>query len=200
MERAAITERRFALRNSVIDGRDTGSAISLARGVASEIVNNLILGGSSAAIGIPDGFDDLTITGNRIESAVGAVGIELGGGPGTDRIEILGNTFLHGDHGVFIRAGAIGQQGDAVLLSGNHFGEELDGSKRDAPAISAVHASGPLPSWLEFSLGLSLELNSYHAVLPGAGADIVFEPPAGIPVLQSLARLARHSREARHGP
>jgi hypothetical protein len=197
MEPAAQTDRRFALRNCVIDGRDADAAISLARGAASEIVNNLILGGNEAAIGIRCGFDDLSICGNRIDAAAGAVGIALAGGPGTDRIEILGNTFMDGFYGVFVHGGELGQQGDAVLLSGNHFGENSGGTKGGAPRIAAVHADAPLPAWLEFSLGLSLELNNYHITPPALGVDVMFELPQGNPVVRSLTRFAASRRESR---
>lgn len=176
MEHSVVPGRCFALRNCVIDGRDVDCAISVARGTASEIINNMVYGGLEEAICVGSGFDDLTISGNRIQIAVGAVGIALNGGRGRDRIEILANTFMGGDYGILIETdGGLGEQGDAVLLSGNHFGEECSNVVRGAPAVAAVHADGPMPSWLEFSLGLSIDLNTYHAVPPGVGADIVFD-------------------------
>ncbi len=202
MERATAPARRFALRNCVVDGRDSDAAVSLARGASSEIINNLILGGVHVAISIRGGFDDLSISGNRIEASTGAVGISVHGGADTDRMEILGNTFVEGDYGIFIHAdGNLGTQGDSVLLSGNHFGEDSCGMACSAPAVAGVHADGPLPAWLELSLGMSLDLNTCHPGPCGVGMDIVFQPPESQSVVRSLTSFAgRRRRRARNEP
>jgi hypothetical protein len=202
MERATAPARRFALRNCVIDGRDSDAAVSLARGASSEIINNLILGGAQEAISIHAGFDDLSISGNRIEASTGAVGISVHGGADTDRMQILGNTFVEGDYGIFIHAdGNLGTQGDSVLLSGNHFGEDSYGMAGSAPAVAGVHADGPLPAWLELSLGMSLDLNTCHPGPSGVGMDIVFQPPESQSVVSSLTSFAaRTRRRARNKP
>lgn len=202
MERATAPARRFALRNCVIDGRDSDAAVSLARGASSEIINNLILGGVHEAISIRGGFDDLSISGNRIEASIGAVGISVHGGADTDRMQILGNTFVDGDYGIFIHAdGNLGTQGDSVLLSGNHFGEDNGGMACSAPAVAGVHADGPLPAWLELSLGMSLDLNTCHPGPSGVGVDIVFQPPESRSVVRSLTSFAgRTRRRARSEP
>ncbi len=163
MRHAAAADRSFALRNCIIDGRDGETAISLTRGCTSEIFNNLILGGGAEAIFIRRGFDDLCIGGNRFQAAAGAAGIALCGGPGPNRIQIVGNTFLDGDYGILIEEeSGLGQPGDAVVVSGNHFGEDWGGIAGRAPAVAAIHADGPFPRWLEFSMSASLDLNSYH--------------------------------------
>lgn len=183
MEPGACGERRCALRNCVIDGRDGDAAICLARGTASEIVNNVIFGGSGAAIRVVGGYDGLCICGNHIEAAAGAAGIALSGGPQADRVEILGNTFLDGNYGVLLHAGCLGRQGDTVVLSGNHFGEQGGG----APLVAGIHADGVLPAGLAASLGASLALNSYHAMPPAADFDVLFERPEGDAVMCPFA-------------
>jgi nitrous oxidase accessory protein NosD len=196
MEPDEAGERRLAVRNCVIDGRDSHAAIHLARGTSSEIVNNLILGGSTAAIRIACGFDGLSICGNHIETPGGAAGIALHGGPRADRVEILGNTFLDGNYGVLLHAGNLGQLDDSVVLSGNHFGERGGG----APLVAAIHADGVLPGSLEASLGASLALNTYHAMPPAADVDLLFERPDGSVVAPSFASVpAQTLRQSGHG-
>lgn len=188
MERVLPGNRQLVLRNCVIDGRDTDTAITAASGFGSTIANNLILGGSDEAILIPCGFDGLVISGNHIHATAGAVGIALSGGPGPDCLEILGNTFLGGDYGVLMEVdGALGQPGDAVVLTGNHFGERIAGMVSGAPAVAAVHADGPVPAVLESSLGASLEMNTYHVLAPALGVDVIFESPGRRPFARSRA-------------
>jgi hypothetical protein len=152
--------RRFVLRNCVIDGRDGGTAIAVARGTASGIFDNLILGGDEAAVRIACGFDDLSIRGNRIESAHDGVGVFVSGGPDPDRITLCSNTFLGGSYGVLFQADSgFGRQGDAVLLSDNQFGESRGGAVQGAPRVAAVHADGASPAWLEVSHGLTFQVS-----------------------------------------
>jgi hypothetical protein len=179
------------MRNCVVDGRDSHVAVSLARGAGSEIINNLLLGGDEAAIHISEGFAGLSVCGNRIEAAAGTPGMRVNGGAGGNRLEFLGNTFIDGDYGILLHAdGRLGLQGDSVLLSGNHFGEQRVGGS-GSPAIAAVHADGPLPAWLELSLGLTLELNTYHGGRDATGPDVVFTPPNRHSVVRPLTRGGR---------
>jgi hypothetical protein len=191
MEATDETQRRLVLRNCVVDGRDGHVAVSLARGTDAEVINNVILGGDDAAIRICEGFAGLNVCGNRIEAATGAAGIRVHGGAGCDRLEFLGNTFVGGDYGILLHAdGRLGMQGDSVLLSGNHFGED-GGFGKDAPAIAAIHADGPLPAWLELSLGLTLNLNTYHCGDDARGPDVMFTPPDRHAVVRPLTRGGR---------
>jgi hypothetical protein len=160
LQPGVIVNRRFVLRNCVIDGRDGATAIAVARGTASAILDNLILGGREAAIRIACGFDDLAVRGNRIEAAADSVGIFVSGGPDPDRITLSGNIFLGGSYGVLFQADSgFGQPGDAVLLSGNQFGESCGGLVYGAPGVAAVHADGASPVWLEFSHGMSFQVS-----------------------------------------
>jgi hypothetical protein len=191
MEPADEPQRRLAIRNCVIDGRDSRIAVSLLRGTGSEIINNLILGGDEAAIRISEGFAGLSVCGNRIEAAAGASGIRVNGGAGCNHMEFLGNTFVDGDYGILLHAdGRLGMQGDSVLVSGNHFGEQRAGGN-GSPAIAAIHADGPLPAWLELSLGLTLNLNTYHCGNDALGPDVAFTPPDRQSVVRPLTRGGR---------
>lgn len=177
-EPAALPGQHFVLRNCVIDGRDGETAINVDGGTGSALTSNLVLGGRDEAIRIPHGFDDLAISGNRIHAAEGAVGIALSGGPGTDSVQIVGNTFVGGDYGVLLEVNqGLAQPGDVVTVAGNQFGEVLAGIPSGAPVIAAVHADGPVPASLEGSLGISLERNAYHVGAPGVGADVLFLAP-----------------------
>jgi hypothetical protein len=176
MEPTKAADRRFSLRNCVMDGRDADCAISVAQGAASEIFNNMVYGGSQEAIRVGNGFDGLSITGNRIQIATRAVGIALKSGRGSDHIEILANTFLDGDYSVLIRTECWhGEPGDSILLSGNHFGEECGSVVRGAPMIAAVHTDGGMPASLELLLGFSIDLNTYHELPPDPVAEVLFD-------------------------
>lgn|GEM_PF-2429144 len=187
-EPSAAADQHLALRNCVIDGRRGDAAISVLSGSGTTIANNLIIGGTDEAIYVPYGFEDLAITGNRIQTAEGATGIALNGGAGVDSVHICGNTLLGGDYGVLIEVDSgLAQRGDTITIAGNTFGEAIAGMPTGGPTVAAVHADSLVPAQLASSLGASLDLNTYHVSGAAVGVDVMFgeasedAPAASVP-------------------
>lgn len=175
-ERSPDAAQQLSVRNCVINGNAASAAVILPAGRGVTIANNLLMGGADEAIYVPCGFHDLAITDNRICVADGAVAIALAGSAGADTAHIFGNVIIGGDYGVFVQVDSgLEQAGDVITISGNQFGEVVDGRAKNAPAVASIYADGPVPSGLHRSLGASLELNTYYASLGAKAADVTFE-------------------------
>ncbi|HEY8506998.1 MAG TPA: right-handed parallel beta-helix repeat-containing protein, partial [Steroidobacteraceae bacterium] len=175
----ARARQRFVLQNSVVDGRGARAAISLMKGASGTIADNVIMGGADEAIYVPYGFRDLVITTNCIRAATGSAAIVLGGGPGVDRVHVLGNTITGGDYGVFIEvSNGLAQPGDAIHIAGNTFGER-DPCAGRPPVVACVYADDLVPAPLRASLGTSLALNSYLVSAPAVAQDVMFDEAPG---------------------
>lgn len=181
--RGSVTSRvasgphsHLALRCCVVDAAGLDTAITILGGSGTMLASNRIISGSEEGIFAPSGFDDLVISGNRIEIAEGAAGIVLHAGAGTDSAYILGNTAVGGDYGILVEGGTgLEGPGDSITIAGNCFGELRDGVASGAPAIAAICADRPISRALERSLGACLESNVYNLPSTSVPVDIAFE-------------------------
>lgn len=185
--RGAVTSRvasgarsHLALRCCVINASGLSTAVSILSGTGTMIASNLIISGSEEGIYAPFGFDDLVISGNRLEIAESAAGIVLNGGDGTDSAYILGNTAIGGDYGILVEGGSGSDApGDSITIAGNCFGELHEGMAVGAPAVAAICADRPISRALERSLGACLESNVYNLPPATLLVDIAFESGSG---------------------
>lgn len=185
--RGSVTSRvvsgarsHLALRCCVINASGLSSAISILSGTGTMIASNLIISGSEEGIYAPFGFDDLVISGNRLEIAEGAAGIVLNTGAGTDSVYILGNTAIGGDYGILVEGDSgLDGPGDSITIAGNCFGELHEGRAVRAPAVAAICADRPVSRALERSLGACLESNVYNLSSATLPVDIAFESGSG---------------------
>lgn len=176
----AGSRAHLALRCCVVNASGLSAAIRIQSGSGTMIASNLIISGSDEGIYAPSGFDDLVISGNRLEIADGAAGIVLNGGAGTDSVYILGNTAVGGDYGILVEGGAgLDGPGDSITIAGNCFGELHDGMVMGAPAVAAISADRPVSRALERSLGACLQSNVYNLSPASQPVDIAFEPAPG---------------------
>lgn len=186
LELMAAASPQLSMRCCVVDGSRTATALSILGGTPAMVANNLLIGGSEETVYVPHGFEHLAISGNRLEVAEGASGIVLRGGAGVDSAYIVGNTVIGGDYGILIEVdGGLAQQGDAITITGNCFGEWHDSSCGNGPAVAAVWADGSVPDGLAHTLGSVLDANSYSVRASARQVDVVFEsnrPPAHAPV------------------
>lgn len=167
----------LTLRCCVIDAQQRETAIALVSTAGTMIASNRIISGSEEAIHAPCGFEDLVISGNRIEITEGAAGIVLSGGALTDSVYILGNITVGGDYGILVEGGlGIDESGDSITIAGNCFGELQDGGPVGSPAVAAICAHRPVARALERSLGACLESNVYNLASAIEPVDIAFEP------------------------
>src|SRR5690606_19381839 len=188
--RGSVTSRvasgphsHLALRCCVVDAAGLDTAITILGGSGTMLASNRIISGSEEGIFAPSGFDDLVISGNRIEIAEGAAGIVLHAGAGTDSAYILGNTAVGGDYGILVEGGTgLEGPGDSITIAGNCFGELRDGVASGAPAIAAICADRPISRALERSLGACLESNVYNLSATAVPVDIAFESGSGLSV------------------
>ena len=190
--RVAVGPRsHLALRCCLIEATGCPTAVAILGGSGTMLAGNRILSGSEEGVYAPSGFDDLVISGNRIEIAEGAAGIVLHAGAGTDSAYILGNTAIGGDYGILVEGGTgLEGPGDSITIAGNCFGELRDGFAAGAPAISAICTDRPVSRALERSLGACLESNVYNLSPTAVPVDIAFESasdPQGSPADPRLA-------------
>lgn len=173
----------LALRCCVIDAAGLPTAVAVLGGSGTMLAGNRIFSGTEEGIYAPSGFDDLVISGNRIEVVEGAAGIVLHAGAGTDSAYILGNTVIGGDYGILVEGGTgLEGPGDSITIAGNCFGELHEGLASGAPAIAAICTDRPVSRALERSLGACLESNVYNLPATAVPVDIAFESGSGLSV------------------
>lgn len=176
---AAGPRSHLALRCCVIDASGLAAAVTIQSGSGTMLAGNRICSGTEEGIHAPCGFDDLVISGNRLESGEGASGIVLHAGAGTDSAYILGNTVIGGDYGILVEGGLdLEGPGDSITIAGNCFGEMHDGIAWGAPAVAAICTDRPVSRALERSLGACLESNVYNLSATAVPVDIAFESGA----------------------
>lgn len=177
---AAGPRSHLALRCCTIDAAGLVTAVTILAGSGTMLAGNRICSGTEEGIHAPAGFDDLVISGNRVETSEGAAGIVLHAGAGTDSAYILGNTVVGGDYGILVEGGIdLEGPGDSITIAGNCFGELHDGIAWGAPAIAAICTDRPVSRALERSLGACLESNVYNLSPTAVPVDIAFESGAG---------------------
>lgn len=166
----------LSVRSCIIDGRGGSSAVCMLTGSPATIAGNLLVSGSEEAIYVPHGFENLVISGNRLQLIDGASGIVLRGGAGRDCAHIIGNTLVGGDYGILVEVDAgLQQPGDAITITGNCFGESRDDGYDAGPAVAAISADGPVPRGLMHTLGSSLGSNLYNIRGPALQVDLEFD-------------------------